>query len=75
MHSMNQRADEINVLKSIVDTRLEFLAAKTDDWHNYLTIHSFASGRDEEAVSQYVPLLAEVGQEHGIGGQDKGMGG
>ncbi len=73
MHSDNRKVDEIKVVTSIIETCPEFLATTNNDKFKALPIHWFAHSSDEDeaedATSKYVPLLAEVGRKHQIGGE------
>ncbi len=71
MHSQERQVDEIEVVSSIVGACPEFLATKSDgDNFKALPIHWFACSNNEEAATKYVPLLAEIGRKHGVGGDE-----
>ena len=69
MHSQHREVDEIEVVSSIIETCPEFLATRSNDQVKSLPIVFFACSVNEEAVRKYVPLLAEVGRKHGVGGE------
>ncbi len=69
MHSRRRQVAEFEVVSSIIETCPEFLATKNNDRNEALPILRFAHSSDEEVASRYVPLLAEVGQKHRIGGK------
>ena len=71
MHALHHRVDEIDVVKSIIETCPEFLATEGNDGFKALPIRFFACSTNEEVVLTLVPLLAEVGRKHGIGGEEE----
>ncbi len=70
LHSKKRGLEEFNVVSSIIETCPEFLATKSDDEYESLPVRRFAYSKNEEAVVKYVPLLAEVGRKHGVGGEE-----
>ncbi len=70
LHSTDREVDEFQVVSSIIETCPEFLATKNNDNVESLPIRRFACSDNEEVVTKYVPLLAEVGRKYGIGGEE-----
>ncbi len=74
MHSHKRGVDEVEVVSSIIETCPEFLATKSNGPCKSLPIVYLVNSKNEETAKKYVPLLAEVGRKHGIGGEE-GRGG
>ncbi len=73
MHSDERKVDDFEVVSSIIESCPEFLATKSNGPCKSLPILFFACSNDKVAT-KYVPVLAEVGRKHGIGGEE-GRGG
>ena len=70
MHCNDRDVDEVETMKIIIETCPDFMATKNEDGD--LPIH--CSAYDDLSFHIFVPLLADMGRRHGIGGVD-GRGG
>ncbi len=68
------KTDEEETVTAIIKTCPEVLHTKGRDEYGRTPLHCVAETSDHEANMLYIPLLAKVGYEHGVGGKD-GRGG
>jgi hypothetical protein len=61
------KAENFEVVKTIIETCPEFLATKDEE--GYIPCHSVVAHYYDTAPKLYVPLFAEVGRRHGVGGE------